>query len=119
MKVMLQIIIFAAFCCGLGGLTTVAEARESKTAEVVLLTSGQVVLGNRRMNPEDLPARLRSQGFKPGQTMVEVSISSGTTEPQIRRVAGTLATAGYGRVVFVAPRQISVETEGDRSPQGQ
>ena len=118
MKNILQFALIALLCGGFTGCASPASAGDSKTAEVVLLASGQVVLGNRRMTMEELPARLRSQGYRAGKTMVEISISSGTTEPQIRKVAGTLATAGYGRVVFVTPRHVSVETESDRSPQG-
>lgn len=109
MKFTLVLILAILVTYGTGGCSTAKGNRG--TAKVVLLNSGHMVLDNKRMPAADLPQRLRKKGYKPGRSMIQVSISDGTPEPAIRRAAKELASGGYKRVIFVTPRHVSVETD--------
>ena len=99
----------AALACVLG-CATPHDGSSSVPVRVALVGGDTVLVQGQEVKVAALGRRLKSLGAG-AETPIAVSIPEGAPKAELASLTRRLAEAGFHRVVFVKPRQVTVATK--------
>ena len=100
---------------GATGCRSAPSEQKAAQMRLSLDPKGGIVIRNRTVQLQDLPAELRRAGAGPGTTIV-ISIPQETPKETATNIIKTLWAAGFNRVLLTKPRQVSAYAADKQSP---
>jgi biopolymer transport protein ExbD len=102
LRVLVLMVILAS--AGAIGCDPTSEPAGDRAIQVTVLPEGSLLVEGRKMTVRELPDRLKSMRI-PSKTPIKVEVEENTPMATISEITRSLASAGYGKIVFTRPKR--------------